>query len=106
MTQITNPIGDTHTLAYDRRGQLSEETSFDQQKSKYTYDAAGNLFMSRGGFGYLMEFDYNADNGLESVTIDDTKYIRIVRDAAGRPVEYHFPGPRTFSSTATPLSGI
>jgi YD repeat-containing protein len=33
MTQITNPNGDTHTFAYDPRGHLSEETSFDQQKS-------------------------------------------------------------------------
>jgi YD repeat-containing protein len=78
-------------LSYDSLGRVIREEQNDYTIAN-AYDAAGNLFMTRDGFGHLMEFDYSADNRLESVTIEDQKYIRIVRDAAGRPTEYHLPG--------------
>jgi YD repeat-containing protein len=78
-------------LHYDTLGRVIREEQ-NGYIIEHAYDAAGNLFMTRDGFGHLMEFDYNADNLLESATIEDKKYIRIVRDAAGRPIEYHFPG--------------
>jgi YD repeat-containing protein len=78
-------------LSYDSLGRVIREEQNDYIIAN-AYDAAGNLFMTRDGFGHLMEFAYTADNRLESFTIEDKKYIRIVRDAAGRPTEYHFPG--------------
>ncbi|MCP4008899.1 MAG: RHS repeat protein, partial [Proteobacteria bacterium] len=78
-------------LEYDALGRVIGEYQ-NEYFVENVYDIAGNLVLQKSASGHSTEFEYDAYNRLETVTLGVNKQIRIVRDAAGRPIERHLPG--------------
>ncbi len=78
-------------LEYDALGRVINECQ-NGYLIENAYDTAGNLVLQKNSFGHSTQFEYDANNRLAFVTLGINKQIRIVRDAAGRPIERHLPG--------------
>lgn len=110
LSQITNALGQTHTLSLDKLGRVLQQTREDGSLVKFAYDANGNptqVTNPAGGvhlFTYthtdllgslsLPEangvtpkhtYAYNLDRQLTKHTFPDGSFISYGYDAAGRP---------------------
>jgi len=82
---ITDPNGNTNTLAYDAKGNLIRSTNALGQSATFSYNAQGRLLTATDSLGRVMTTSYDGAD-LSSVTDALGRQTQYVTDAAGRVV--------------------
>ena len=106
LSLVINEMGFEKRLHWNEKAQLIRESDFQEQETKYQYDADGNVTAIQEADGTVTQYQYNLTGDVTAARLPNGKEIYITYNEAGNITSYTDTAGRTTKYEYEQLSQI